>query len=186
MSDVTLSQLQSKRVAMTEIKGSPEEVKHVEVAIINEILDRGRFQIVDKATVQDALVAYPTESDYEGLGKKVDADYVLAVKVKDWVVDERKGYDKVESEDSVLEQESGEKGKKVVGTRYVKVKGWRGRVKLECDFWDVGAGKMTYSGFGEASDTWNSRDHQDYMGKMQLLEQLSAKAITDFFEKIPK
>ncbi|MBI3542568.1 MAG: hypothetical protein HY075_04760 [Deltaproteobacteria bacterium] len=187
---MTLSQLINKQVALAEVKGSPESVKHVEVAIINEILDKGRMQIVDHATVQDALVAYPTEHDYGRLGKKVGADYVLAVKIKNFDINEREGYDKVTEEDSVLAEESGERGAKVLGTRYEKVKGWNGLVKLQCTFFDVAADKVTYEGFGEAADTWNTRDkdkhEKGYMGKMQLLEQLAGRAITDFFEKIPK
>lgn len=181
---VTLSNLVDKHVALAEVKGSVESVKHVEVAIINEILDHGRFMIVDKATVQDALSIYPTESDYEGLGKKVGADYVLGVKIKNFDIKERQGYDKVVTEDSVLTEESGEK-KPVMGTRYVKVKSFEGLVKLECTFFDVLANKVTYQGIGEATATENSRDKK-YMGKMDLLERLSGQAITDFFEKVPK
>lgn len=181
---VTLRNLQSKRVALAEVKGSKESIKHAEVAILNEILDRGRFQIVDRATVQEALVSYPTEQDWSGLGRKTGADYVLSINVKNFDIKERKGYDAVTEEDSVLTEESGS-SKPVVGTRYVKVKSYEGLVKLACKLYDVAAGQMTYEGEGLATETKNSRD-ADFPRRMQLLESLSGKAINDFFEKIPK
>lgn len=181
---VTLDSLQNKRVALAEVKGSAESRSHVEVAVINEIIDQGRFQIVDRTSVQEALATYPTESDWQGLGKKVGADYVLGIRIVDFSVKERQGYDKVQEEDPVLEEESGEH-KKIIGTRYEKVKSNTGSVKLSCSFFDVRTNAITYQGIGAAEETSNSRD-KDFATTMKLLEKLSRRAISDFFERIPK
>lgn len=181
---LTREQLQSKRVALAEINGAAESRSHVEVAVINEILDQGRFQIIDRATVQDALVTYPAESDWQRLGKKVGADYILAIRIAEFAVTERKGYDKVQEEDSVLTEESGET-KPVVGVRYQKVKSYEGFVKLGCTFFDVSENAIIHQGAGHATATYNSRD-KGMPGKLGLLEKLSRLAITDFFETMPK
>jgi len=194
---VTLNELQSKRVAMVEIDAPPESKQHVEVAIINEILDEGRFQITDRTTVLDALSTYPDEADWQRLGKKIGADYVLQVKLNDFRIADRQGLDRVQEEDSLLTQESGE-SKPVVVTRYVKVKALDGVVSLHAKFFDVAANEITYQGRGEASERVNSRDYAQTVaeastskkklmpGKMKLLERLTSMAIRDFFERIPK
>jgi hypothetical protein len=181
---ITQDQLQSKRVALVEIKGADEATAHVEVAVLNQIRDKGRFEIVDKPSVQDALVIYPDESDWQRLGKKVGADYLLSIKVVEFNVLERAGLDRVKEEDPVLEQESGEK-KKVIASRYVKVKSYQGDVRLSCIFYDVKENAIVYQGLGVASDTLNSRDGA-LPGKLHFLEQVTAKAMDNFFERIPK
>jgi hypothetical protein len=180
---LTLKRLQGKRVALAQIDAEKDERTHIEVGILNELLDKGRFEIVDRATVQDALVAYPAESDWQRLGKKVGADYVLSVRVKEFSVDERQGYDKVTEEDSLLTEESGE-SKPVVGTHFKKVRGFMGAVRLSCMFYDVADGAIIYQGFGVAGETLNSRDGS-LPGKMSMLEKLTGKAITNFFEQMP-
>lgn len=175
--------LQSKRVALVEIKGAPESKTQVEVAVINEILEHARFEIVDRATVQDALTTYPTESDWKRLGSKVDADYVMSVRIAEFKVDERQGYDKVVEEDSVLAEEAGQ-SKPVMGTRYQKIKAYSGYVRLNIIIFDVSQNAIIYQGAGQAHETQNSRDMK-LPGKMRLLEILTHNAVTDFFEKMP-
>lgn len=180
---MTRRQLQNKRVALAEIRGATESKSHVEVAIINEIIDQGRFEIIDRSTVQDGLVTYPTESDWQRLGKKINADYILSVRIAEFKVTERQGLDSVVEEDSVLEEESGEH-KPLKSSRYVKVKSYDGSVKLDAIFFDIAENAIIYEGTGAAKELRNSRDGA-IPGKMELLEKLSAKAIRDFFEKMP-
>lgn len=174
--------LQSKRVALVEIKGAPESKNQVEIAIINEILEHGRFEIVDRVTVQDALTTYPTESDWKRLGDKVDADYIMSVRIAEFKVDERQGYDKLVEEDSVLAEEAGQT-KPMMGTRYQKIKAYSGFVRLNIIMFDVDQNAIIYQGAGQASETQNSRDMK-LPGKMKLLETLAHRAVTDFFEKM--
>lgn len=175
--------LQGKRVALADIKGGNESKSHVEVALINEILDQGRFEIIDRKTVKDAQATYPTEGDWKRLGEKVGADYVLAVRIVEFKIDEHQGYDKVEEEDSVLTEESGA-SKPVIGKRYQKIKAYEGNVKLDMKLFDVAQDKIAYQGRGEAKELMSSRD-KSLPRKMQLLESLTHKAVNDYFNKMP-
>lgn len=182
---ISRDDLTTKLVALADISGAEEAKLQVEVAIVNEIIDKGRFRIVDRGTVREALVTYPADSDWQRLGKKLGADFVFSIRIQEFHVVERQGYDRVQEEDSVLAEESGEPNKKVIGTRYVKVKSYEGSVKLSAMLFDVAEGAIIYQGTGLATDTVSSRD-KDAPGKLKLLEKLSAKAITDFFERMPK
>lgn len=180
---LTLDELQSKRVALAEIEGAAESKNMVEVAIINEILEKGRFEVVDRKTVKDALATYPTERDWKRLGEKLGADYIMSIRISEFKVDEHQGYDAVEEVDSVLTEESGE-SKPVVGKRYVKVKSYSGHVKLDTILFNVAQDAIVYRGVGEAASTVGSGD-KSMPRKMQLLEQLAQRAISDFFNKMP-
>lgn len=178
-------------MALAEIKGGVESRNHIEVALVNEIIDRGRFEIVDRTTVQKALATYPTEADWQGLGQKIGADYILAFRVDSFDVNERQGYDKVEEEDSALAEELGTD--EAVATRYVKVKSYQGNVTLQGRFFDVAFDRVSYEGKGMATEAIASNDLSTKKGarsemprKMQLLEGLSQKAVRDFFEQMPK
>lgn len=176
-------ELQSKRVALAEIKSAAQSKTQVEVAIINEILEHGRFEIVDRTSVQEALVTYPTQTDWKRLGEKLDADYIMSVRVAEFKVDERHGYDVTEEEDSVLAEEAGQ-SKPIKTKNYYKVKSYTGFVRLLIVLFDVKRDAIAYQGSGESNQTVNSRD-MNMPGKMKLLETLTHKAVTDFFEKIP-
>ncbi|MEW6057877.1 MAG: hypothetical protein AB1540_14815 [Bdellovibrionota bacterium] len=181
---VTLKRLQSKRVALVEIRGESESKKHVEAAILNEILDHGRFEIVDRNSVLDAQVTYPHESDWQRLGQKVGADYVMSVRVLDFSAKDRQGFDKIEEEDSVLTEESGSK-EPVIGTRYQKVRAIEGNVKLQIVFFDVAQNAVLHQGMGSAKEVRNSRDKTSFR-KMDMLDKLSREAIANFFNELPE
>ena len=181
-SEFSLKVLQEKRVALVDVQGAKESKIQVEISLLNEIIDNGRFQIIDKATVDEAMSVYPAESDYKALAKKIEADLLLAIKIETYDIVERKGYDKVEEEDSVLTQESGQ-GKTVIGTRYVKVKSLEGKVSLVGSFYDGETGELIKHVVAEAHQNLNSRD-QVIQRKMQLLESLSKQAVHNLFENL--
>jgi hypothetical protein len=112
------------------------------------------------------------------------ADYILSIRILEFESLEKAGYDKVVEEDTVLTEESGER-KSVQGTRYVKVKSDTGSVKLNLILFDVAENAITYQGIGTATEVRNSRD-KGMPGRMRLLELLTRRAVTDFFEKMPK
>ncbi|GEM_PF-1623947 len=176
--------LVGKTVAIAQIDAAKESRAHVEVAIINEVIDQGRFEVLDRTTVLDALSTYPDRSDWKRLGDFLKSDFILGVKVVDFTVKERQGYDTIEEDDSLLTEESGS-SKTVRGKRHVKVKGNAGKVRLKLTFFDVAQDKVLHEGFGEASETVNSRDNPEG-GKMALLERLTAMAVRNFFEALPR
>ena len=180
---LTRDTLVSRLVALAEVTGAAESRTHVEVALINEIIEKGRFEVVDRATMAAALADFPTEADWQKLGRSVKADFVLAVNINKFDVTERRGLDRVEYEDSVLAQEAGQ-SKPLKATRYEKVRSLEGTVRLSAVFFDVAENVIVHQGFGEATETANSRDRK-VEGKMALLERLTARAMRDFFDKMP-
>lgn len=180
---LNLDDLVTKKVALAEIEGPKDARQQVEVSIVNEIISNGRFEIVDRATVAEARVIYPHESDWQRLGKKVGADFIFAVTVKDFSVKEREGYDDIVNENDTEMREEQRSSEKMSSTRYEKVKGLTGHVALECKFFDVEKNQMRYAGSGEATETLNTRD-KGFNGKLSLLERLSKLAVTGFFEKM--
>jgi hypothetical protein len=180
--DLSLKELQEKRVALVDVQGAKDSKIQVEISLLNEIIENGRFQIVDKATVDEAMSIYPAETDYKALAKKIEADLLLAIKIETYDIVERKGYDKVEEEDSILAQESGE-SKVVIGSRFVKVKSLEGKVSLIGFFYDGDTGELIKRVVAEAHQNLNSRD-QVIQRKMQLLESLSKQAVHNLFENL--
>lgn len=176
-------ELVGKKVAIANVDGPKEARKHVEVALINEVIDQGRFEVLDRTSVREALSVYPHHSDWKRLGDHLKADFILNVKVIHFTVKEREGFDAVEEEDSLLTEESGA-SEAIRGRRYVKVKGNAGHVRLKMTFFDVGQNKILHDGYGEALETVNSRDNPKG-GKMALLEKLTEKAVRNFFETLP-
>lgn len=181
--NLTPAELAGKRVVLAEVKGPKDLQTIVEVGIVNEIIDKGRFEIVDRTTTQKALVTYPDPSDWARLGKKLKADYVLSVDAKDSDINEHEGYDRVEEEDSVLAEERGQSS--AIGARYVRVKSFEGSVNLHFQFFDVAQGKITFDDVGVAEETVHSREAQ-MPGKMAFLEKLVTHAVSDFFKKVTR
>ncbi len=181
---LNLRMLESKKVAVAEITGDEKSAKMVEIALVNEIIEQGRFQIVDRTTVKEALVTYPAENDRVRLGKKVGADYVLSVAIQEFKVTDRSGLDQVEEEDSQMTEEW--KSSDPIKTKsYVKVKGREGIVRLMFKFLDVEKDEVIFKGIGSGRETVNSRE-QTIPGQLKLLEGLSNRAVRDFFDRLPK
>lgn len=170
-------------MALAEVRGGPESKSHVEVALVNEIIDQGRFEIIDRTSVQEALVSYPDRSDWKRLGGYLKADYILAFKVSEFAVKEKEGYDRVEEEDPSLEAETGN----AKTSRYTKVKGRQGTVSLQGTVFNVVEGRVSYDGMGTAAEDMRvTEGNFSAPGKMQLLEKLTKRAIRDFFENMPR
>lgn len=196
---LTRRSLEGKRVAVATIEGGDSTTKKIiEVALVNEIVDKGRFEIVNREDVQKALENYPAASDRVRLGKYLHADYVLDIMAEEFKVTDRSGLDEVIEADPVMKEEWHSKDD-VVAKKYVKVKSEEGRVKLKFTFVDVasgtgdaGSGAKALSAMGSATDTRTARLTGDKKtggelpGKLALLEELSGKAVQNFFEKLPE
>jgi curli biogenesis system outer membrane secretion channel CsgG len=181
---ITLSELKNKKVALAEVRGAKEARTQVEVAIVNEIIEQGRFQIIDRATVANALVEHPTEGDWQRLGQALGADIIFSVDVVEFKTDQRTGYDAIEEEDSLLSEEHRESRKKKWRKLY-KVRQREGYVKLNMRFFDVAQGRVISEGPAEASASHNSRDG-DTPRAMKLLETLTSKAVRSYFDGLPE
>src|SRR4051812_36998742 len=77
-----LSDLQGKKIALVSIEGEATAKKVVEVALINQLIQRGTFILISKQDVETARTA-PNQSptDWQGLAKRVGADYALQAEI---------------------------------------------------------------------------------------------------------
>lgn len=182
---LTQQSLHAKKVALAEIKGSKEARTQFEVSLVNAIIEKGHFEIIDRATVQEALAEFPAESDWKQLGERLGADYILAIDVTEYKVDEKQGVDRIEEEDSLLTEEQHSK-QKLKGMRYVKVKAYHGQVTFTGKFFNVHKNAMAFQGEGKSSDLINSRDRDFPKSKLLFLEGLANRAVDRFFEQMPK
>lgn len=177
-------QLRSRVVALAEINGAKEARLQTEIAIVNDIIEKGRFQILDRATVQSALVQHPTSADWQALGKELGADLILSVDILEFQLDSRNGYDAIEEEDSLLSAEH-RSSRDQKWKHYYKVKSQTGLVKVRVRFFDVSSGSFSLSQENEASRTYNSRDG-DMPRAMKILEELTQQAVTTAFDSLPQ
>ena len=180
--ELTLEYLRDKAVALVAIEGAKEAKLQVETAIVNEIIENGRFHLIDRKSVQNALAEAPSESDWPRLGEALKADLLLKVDILEFKTDKRTGYDSVEEEDSLLSAEHRESRSKQ-WKKYYKVSQREGYVKLQLSFYDVASRTVFASQTTEASEAHNSRDG-DVPRALKLLETLCAKSIGNFFRNL--
>ena len=181
---LTQRDLRNKTVALVDVDGAKEARLQIEVSLVNEVITQGRFQLVDKKTVDDALVEAPHESDWPRLGRALGADLILAIHVDEYLTRKRTGYDVNEEEDSILSEENRE-ARDTKWKKYSKVKAIEGHVKFTLKFYDVAAKKMLFQGPTEAEKSFNSRD-TELPRSMKLLETLTTEALKKFFDGLPE
>jgi hypothetical protein len=171
--------LRDKRVALTEISGSADVRQLVEVALVNELLENGRFEIVDRPSTLALLAEYPTPQQWPALARKLDAQLYLTITARHSAVSVRTGFDEIEESDSVLAEEHREPGKKA--RRYQRVRGKAANVELVFRFFDSSSGALLIEGIGQSSREANSREGP-LPGSLSLLESLVSEAVRSFFE----
>ena len=175
--------LRSKVVALIGVDGAKEAALQTEIAIVNQVIEKGTFQIIDRAAVQAALVGHPADGDWVALGHELNADYVLRLTVVEFKAETRQGYDVNEEEDSLLSTEN-RTPRKQKWKHYSKVKSQEGYVKLRVEFFDVATHEMAQSEATEARRIFNSRDGE-IPRKLKMLEELTAQAVATYFESLP-
>ena len=183
-----LGAMGGKKVALIEILGESTARATVEVALINQILKRGTFDLISKQDVEKARLAPDQDStDWVGVARRAGADYAMRVDVQEFDAPTREGYSSVEVEDSQLAEERGEEGRKT--QRLYKVKAIQGKVKLAVEFVDArnpkaegavrkGTAEVTKEVVAEAKDRAALLPP-----KLRFLEGLSQQAFEEFFEK---
>ncbi|MBC7692437.1 MAG: hypothetical protein H7222_11800 [Methylotenera sp.] len=129
-----LSRLEGKKVALIEIEGEASARAVVETSLINQLVQRGTFEVVTKQDVQKARDFYaqnPTDS--AGIAKRAGADYALKATVLTFDATTHNGYSDEDVLDSEWEKDTGEKKRKNV----YKVKSLVAKVRVQLDFTDV-------------------------------------------------
>jgi hypothetical protein len=134
------AELQNKRLALIEIKGLSDEKSRVETAVLNEIAAERRFQLVDRKIVQNALAANSFENDWQQLGRKIGADYLLSLRVNNFIATESHGV----------------KNSKI----------YEGTMRLTAIFYDVESGAIVYQGMGAANESTGVADKTKLLEKL--------------------
>jgi hypothetical protein len=177
-----LGNLTGKKVALVEILGEPTSVQVVEVALVNQLIARGTFELVSKKAV-DAAKADPSvdTTDVKAIAKKAGADYALRVRIADFATDVTQGYSTEEVEDSQLKAERGD-GKT---ERLYKVKAMEGRFEAELTFVDLTTGE-TRSGTAKFQDKAESSEKTSAAKlplRLSFLSKLANEAFKRFFDE---
>ncbi|MGE4233779.1 MAG: hypothetical protein AB7F43_10655 [Bacteriovoracia bacterium] len=165
-----------KRVALVEIEGPKEARNQLEVSLINRVIESGDFELVDQHATSAAKSEYPTKNQWPDLGRKVDADYLLSLKVTQFNIKEHQGLDRVQEEDSLLAQEQRDPDAAHT-TNYKKVKTLEGLFSVQATFFDVKRKNTAFETQAHAEQTIGSTSSG--MRRLQLLEKLSNKVISD-------
>jgi hypothetical protein len=177
-----LSQMLGKKVALVEILGEATARQATEVALINQLTERGSFEILSKQQIELARSYFAQDpSDWQGIAKRAGADYALKARVLEFESDEKEGYSKEVIEDSQMKAETGD-GK---SERLYKVKALNGKVKVELQFADLAKSDIR-TGIAEETaqalaDEKTGAAHLP--PRLSFLSGLLEKAFHRFFER---
>ncbi len=177
------SKLFGKKVALVEMQGEATARKIVEVALVNQLVKKGTFQLISKQEVENARAAADLKAtDYIELAKRVSADYALSIEIKNFDAVTREHYDSIEEEDSQLTEERGKDEAKT--KRYFKVKMLDAHVLIQFEF--VGTQDHDLqTGVAEATDHAEASAQKEAAhlpSHLSFMEKVTQKAIRDFFD----
>jgi hypothetical protein len=178
-----LARYQGKKVALVEVDGEPTSRGVVEVALINQLVQRGTFILVSKQDVEAARAAPSIDpTDWQAIARKSGADVALRATVLKFEGVTREGYSSEVVEDSQIAEEQGGDGK----TEHVyKVRSITGNVRVELEFTDLREND-TRAAVAEATDvaTAESRTEAGHLPpKLRFLEKVSNEAFRKFFDQ---
>lgn len=183
---VELSEMQGKKVALISIDGEETARKVTEVALINQLVQHGSFDLVSKQDVEKARVAPDQDPmDWIGIARRSGADYALKAKVLQFDATENKGYSSEKVEDSQMAQDMGEDHR--MTDQIYKVKSLVGHVQIQLDFAKTDPKDPDLrTGVAEAEDTVTAgtRTEAPHLPpSLRFLEQIEGKAFAKFFEQ---
>ncbi len=186
-----LSELEGRKVALIEVESEATQRQIIEVALVNQLVRDGTFELVSKQAVDHARRSHDIlPTDWRELARRSGADLALQAKVIEFAADDHEGWTRIEKDDSLLAAEQGESARK--SKQLVRARSLEGRVKVELAFTDLrpegsadGAGE-TRKALAEATETVSSDQSEGPIqlpGKMRFLEKLVNRAFAEFFEK---
>ena len=183
-----LARLEGRKVALVDIDGEETARRVVEVALINQLANRGTFILVSKQDVEAARAA-PDQSptDWKGLARRSGAEFALRAKVLEFSAETREGYSSEMVEDSQLAQEQGESARK--SERIFKAKAIDGKVRVQLEFTELSpkdASDAVRVAVAEKTDrvSGDEKDGAIHLPpKLRFLENLTNEAFREFFER---
>lgn len=182
--NVEISDLAGRKVALVEVEGEPTARSVVEVALVNQLVQRGSFELVSKQKVEAARHEPSQDiNDWRGIARAAGADTAMRAKVLTFEATENKGFSEEEIDDSEMEAETGNGKTK----RIFPVKSLEGHVAVQLEFTDVspnGNGNTT-TGVAEASDSAQAEARTTAAHlppRLRFLEKIANEAFKKFFD----
>lgn len=178
-----LSQLEGKKIALVEVEAEPTTRRIVEVALVNQLMKRGTFELISKQDLDAARRKPETKLDDDAeIARAAGADYALTAKVLEFDATTREGYSKETVEDSQMAAERGEKER--MTERVYKVKSLTGKVRVELSFLPTNSGDKR-SAVAEAENVVTAEAKTSAARlppKMRFMEELTNQAFAKFFD----
>jgi len=179
-----LSIFKGKKIALVEVEGEATPRSVVEVALVNELIKRGTFELINKREVEAARVRFDQDpTDWRGIAKRAGAEVAMRASVLKFSADENQGYSSVKEFDDQL---AAERGKDEGETeRLYKVRSMKGEVSVNLEFTDLATGESR-DGDAHAEETVQADAKSEAIHlppKLRFLEQLAQKAFERFFEE---
>jgi hypothetical protein len=177
------SEIVGKKVALLEIEGEESAKKIIEVALINQLVQKGAFVLIAKSEIEQAR-HQPNQNplDWLGLAKRVGADIALKIHVQDFQANTHESYSTRDVYDSQIAAEQGTDGK----TQQVfKVKSMDAHVRFALTFTPVlGDSPKTYIADKQEHLEASAQDTSIHLPPtLRLLEKLSNDALTNVFNE---
>lgn len=182
-----LARYLGRKVALCGIEGEESARQIVEVALVNQLMKHGSFELVPRNEIDQARRDPDIDpSSAWQVAKRAGADVALTARVLEMRATEREGYSAVEEEDSQLAAERGRKRGKA--RRLFKVKTLEGEVKVELRFRDVAGGEKgdERHAVAFASDIAEASAEKSAIHlppRLGFLEQITQRAFADFFRQ---
>jgi hypothetical protein len=178
-----------KKVALVSVDGEQTARSVTEVALVNQLIKNGSFELVSKQDVEKARVS-PNQDpmDWIGIARRAGADYGLRAKVLEFDATEQQGYSSEQKEDPQLEQDMGQFMKKGDKTeRMYKVKALNAKIRVQLDFAKTDPKDPDLrSAVAESSDsvTVEAKSEAAHLPpRLRFLEKLENEAFAKFFEQ---
>jgi hypothetical protein len=184
-----LSDMLGKKVALVSVDAEDTQRKVTEVALINQLIKNGSFDLVSKQDVEEARKNVNQDpTDWVGIARRAGADYALRAKMLEFDATERQGYSSEQVDDSQMKQDMGQFMKDDEKTeRLYKVKSLVGKVRVQLDFSKTDPQDPDLrSAVAEASDsvTVEGKSEAAHLPpKLRFLEKLENEAFAKFFEQ---
>ena len=175
-----LAKLAGKKVALVSVEAEDSARSMVEVALVNQLVQRGTFILVSQQDVEAARADFRQDpTNWRALARRAGADVALRAHVIALDATTRTGYDTEVVKDSQWEEETGEETRK----KTYKVKSLTGHVAIRLDFTDL-SNDDNRTGVAIADEVVKAEEKKSpaiLPMKLSFLEKLTNAAFKKFF-----
>lgn len=179
-----LSRLRGKRVALVEVSGEDTAKRIAEVALINQLIKSGDFEIIGKRELEQARQGTAIDPmDWRQLARAAGADYALRIDVQRFDAPVREGFSTEKVYDSQIAEERGKANGEI--ERVYRVRRLDGSVQFALAFTDLVTGDTrTATAQAERQVLAEARSEAAHLPpRLRFLEELSNQAFAEFFKR---